>query len=230
MGEREAQPFGRGARRREALRRVGLRQVDQAPVVAEILREELRMAIEAEAADHQPVEMAQQEIGDVERAGLVVGERREALRCRRRTRSNARRGCARRSPPTAPRRARRRCRNRRRRRRSTRTGRGWRESSRARRRECARGWLCRSAGRHCTSRCGQAFARRNAAISRASAPQAITSTRLATHARAGRSRRHRSAKHSGRAAGAAHQPVTRAARRAAISDLAVSTAIAASRQ
>ena len=31
------------------------------------------MAIEAEAADHEAVEMAEQEIREVERAGLVVG-------------------------------------------------------------------------------------------------------------------------------------------------------------
>ena len=37
------------------------------------------MTIETEAADHQPVEVAEQEIGDVERAGLFVGERREGF-------------------------------------------------------------------------------------------------------------------------------------------------------
>ena len=35
---------------------------------------ELGMAVEAQAADHQPVEMPEQEIGEVERAGLVVGQ------------------------------------------------------------------------------------------------------------------------------------------------------------
>ena len=79
MGERKAQPVGRGARRKEAFRRLELRQVDQAPVVAEVLRDQFRMAIETEAADHQPVEVAQQEIGDVEGAGFLNAERCKRL-------------------------------------------------------------------------------------------------------------------------------------------------------
>ena len=35
------------------------------------------MPVEAEAADHQPVEVAHQEVGDVERARLFVGKRGE---------------------------------------------------------------------------------------------------------------------------------------------------------
>ena len=74
-----ARPSRSAAARAAAIRSgdVDLRQVDQAPVVAEILSGQLRMAVEAEAADHQPVEVAQQEIGEVERAGLLVGEGRE---------------------------------------------------------------------------------------------------------------------------------------------------------
>ena len=49
----------------------------QAPVVAEVHRQQLRVAIEAEAADHEPIEVPGEEIGQVERARLLVGQRGE---------------------------------------------------------------------------------------------------------------------------------------------------------
>ena len=41
------------------------------------------MAVEAERADHEPLVVAQQKVGQVERAGLGVGELREYLRRRK---------------------------------------------------------------------------------------------------------------------------------------------------
>ena len=50
---------------------VPLRQVDQTPVVAEVDLTQLRVPVDPEAAEHQPVEAAHQEVGEVERARLV---------------------------------------------------------------------------------------------------------------------------------------------------------------
>ena len=49
---------------------VGLSQIDQATIIAEIIVAQLRKAIEAQTFDDQPVEMPREEIGEEERAGL----------------------------------------------------------------------------------------------------------------------------------------------------------------
>jgi len=55
----------------------GLSQVDQFLVVAEVAREELRVAVDPETLDHQALEMAQQKVRQIERPELRLGERRE---------------------------------------------------------------------------------------------------------------------------------------------------------
>ena len=76
----QTQPPGRRTRRRTELLVTRLHEIDQAPVVAEILLGQFRVAIEAEARDHQSLEVTHQEIRQVERAGFLVGERLEGLR------------------------------------------------------------------------------------------------------------------------------------------------------
>ena len=56
---------------------VGLREIDQSAIVAEIIVAQLRKTIEAEALDDQPLEMAGEEIGEEERAGLRLHHRVE---------------------------------------------------------------------------------------------------------------------------------------------------------
>src|SRR4029078_13732338 len=69
--EGESEPIGRPAGHREQVWVVGLRQVDDAPVVVEVDRLELRVAVDAEAPDDQPLDVAGEEVGQPERAGLV---------------------------------------------------------------------------------------------------------------------------------------------------------------
>src|SRR3954465_3168785 len=75
--ERDAEPARRrfGARRQFGI--VRLREVDEAAVVAEVEREQLRVPVEAEASDYEPVEVPNEEVRQVEGPGLVVGELRE---------------------------------------------------------------------------------------------------------------------------------------------------------
>src|ERR1700728_1484024 len=75
----EAEAVGRGLRLRGKLRVVELRPMDDAPVVAEVIVAQLRKAVEAEPADDERVEMADEKIGEVERAGLFLAEARERL-------------------------------------------------------------------------------------------------------------------------------------------------------
>src|SRR3984885_7746146 len=75
----EAEAVGCGLRLRGKLRVVELRQMDDAPVGAEIIVAQLREAVEAEPADDERVEMADEKIGEVERAGLFLAEAREGL-------------------------------------------------------------------------------------------------------------------------------------------------------
>ena len=75
--EREAEPAGAATGRRDQRGIVGLGEVDEAAVVAEVDRQQLGMSVEAEARDDQPVEVAGEEIGQEERAELLVGDRRE---------------------------------------------------------------------------------------------------------------------------------------------------------
>ena len=72
--EREAEPLGRAPRHRQQVRVVGLGEVDDPPVVAEVHRLELRVAVDAEAADHEPLEVAGEEVGQPERRRLLVGQ------------------------------------------------------------------------------------------------------------------------------------------------------------
>ena len=51
---------------------VGLREIDEPPVIAEIVVAQLRETVEPEAFDHQTLEMPREEIGEEERAGLRV--------------------------------------------------------------------------------------------------------------------------------------------------------------
>ena len=53
--------------------------MDDAAIGAEIVVAQLREAVEAEPLDHQRVEMPGEEIGQVERARLLLGQRRERL-------------------------------------------------------------------------------------------------------------------------------------------------------
>ncbi len=57
---------------------VALRQMDEPLVVAEIDRQQLGMPIETEPADHQRLELPGEEIGEIEGAGLGLGQCREA--------------------------------------------------------------------------------------------------------------------------------------------------------
>src|SRR3954470_10875236 len=77
--ESKAETLRRGARigNSHRCRRWHLRKIDEAPVVAEILRTQFRMAIDTEPADHQTLEVTQQKIGEKEGAGLFFGERGE---------------------------------------------------------------------------------------------------------------------------------------------------------
>jgi len=58
---------------REEVRVVGLGEVDDAPVIAEVLLLELRVAVDPEPADDERVEVPREEIGEVEgrRLGVV---------------------------------------------------------------------------------------------------------------------------------------------------------------
>ena len=146
--------------------------MDDAAVGAEIVVAQLREAVEAEPLDDERVEMADEEVGEIEGSGLLLGERLEGALRRRRRRSNARRRSASRLPPRARGRALRRCRNRHRGRGSRRRTRGSRGSFPASPRESARGG-CAGSQAGTRGRSSRSFSAR---ISRASAPQAMTST------------------------------------------------------
>src|SRR5690348_5454378 len=68
MLEGEAQSVGCGARLGEALGRARLVEIDEALVVAEIHRQELGMAVDAEALDHQLLEMPGEVVREIEAA------------------------------------------------------------------------------------------------------------------------------------------------------------------
>src|SRR5215471_15574847 len=76
----EPEPPCRRLRLADALGAWRLREIDQPPVAAEIDCGKLRVSIDPKAADHQPLEMRGEEIGDVERAWLLVGESGERRR------------------------------------------------------------------------------------------------------------------------------------------------------
>ena len=70
--EGEAKVLGGGRGTRGELRIVCLGEIDETAVVAEVERQQLRMAIQAKAGQDDRLELAGQEVGQVERADLVV--------------------------------------------------------------------------------------------------------------------------------------------------------------
>ena len=68
----EPEPVGSGARAAAEILVVGLREIEHPPVVAEVLLEESGMTIEAQAADHDRIEVPREEVGEVEGRRLRV--------------------------------------------------------------------------------------------------------------------------------------------------------------
>jgi hypothetical protein len=69
---RKAEPVGRRPGARPEVGVVRLREVEQAPVVAEVVVEKPRVAVEPEPADDERLEVASKEVGEVEGRGLRV--------------------------------------------------------------------------------------------------------------------------------------------------------------
>src|SRR6185437_15836592 len=78
--EGEAQIGGDLPRLLEQSRGAGLSEVDHLAVVAEIFLCQLRVAIDAEPPDHEPLEVAREEVRQVERTRLVIGQLGEGAR------------------------------------------------------------------------------------------------------------------------------------------------------
>src|SRR5262249_28331458 len=74
MLELEAESFRNPPRLPDRAGALRLREVHEPAVVAEVLLCELRVTIEAERADHQPLEVPQQKVRQVERSRLSFGE------------------------------------------------------------------------------------------------------------------------------------------------------------
>src|SRR6478736_5299939 len=72
--EGEPEPVGGCLGAGGQLRIVGLGEVDQPAVVAEVHRQQLRVAVEAEARDDDRFELAGEEVGQVERPQLFLLE------------------------------------------------------------------------------------------------------------------------------------------------------------
>jgi len=79
MLEGQAEPVGRATRHREEVRVVRLGEIHDPGVVGEVGRLELGMAVDAETANDEPLEVPGEEVREPERAGLRVGHR---LECR----------------------------------------------------------------------------------------------------------------------------------------------------
>ena len=75
----EPEPLGRRLRLGRRLGIVDLREMDDAAVAAEIVVAQLGKAVEAEPLEDERVEMAGEEVGQIEGAELLLGERREDL-------------------------------------------------------------------------------------------------------------------------------------------------------
>src|SRR5579871_2465694 len=75
--ELESEPCGNGARLLDRMRRGCLGQIHKTAIIAEVDRGEFRVVIETEPADHQALEMPQQEIRQVESARLGIVQLRE---------------------------------------------------------------------------------------------------------------------------------------------------------
>src|SRR3954468_2780818 len=73
--EREAEPVGRRLRALGQPGIVGLGEVDDAPVVLEVHRQQLRVTVEAEARPDDRVELAGEEVGQVEGPDLLLLDR-----------------------------------------------------------------------------------------------------------------------------------------------------------
>jgi hypothetical protein len=58
-------------------RHTGLREVHQLFVVSEVLASQLRMSIQTQPTSDQPVKMADEKVGEIERAGLGLTQLRE---------------------------------------------------------------------------------------------------------------------------------------------------------
>ena len=55
-------------------RRLRLGQVNNPPVIAEVQRHEVRLTIQAQAADNQPLKMAHQKIRQVKTSRFFIGQ------------------------------------------------------------------------------------------------------------------------------------------------------------
>src|SRR5512146_2422385 len=80
MLELEAQPRGDLPRLLEQSRGAGLSEINHFAVVAEVLLRELRMPVDAESPDDQPLEVASEEIREIESPGLGVRQLGEGAR------------------------------------------------------------------------------------------------------------------------------------------------------
>jgi hypothetical protein len=76
---RRDQSRGRGGGARVEVAILGLRQIDDAPVIAEIVGQQLGMTVETEAAYHERLEMTDQIVGEIEGPRFGVVERGEFL-------------------------------------------------------------------------------------------------------------------------------------------------------
>ncbi len=77
MLEGEPEALRGPLRHREQRRVLVLREVDEAAVAREVDGQQLRVPVEPQAADHEGIEAAREEVGQVERAGLLGRDRVE---------------------------------------------------------------------------------------------------------------------------------------------------------
>jgi len=77
MLEGEAEPVGRATGHREEVGVVRLGEIDDPGVVGEVGRLELGMAVDAETANDEPLEVPGEEVGQPEGRRLVIGHRGE---------------------------------------------------------------------------------------------------------------------------------------------------------
>ena len=82
MLEGETEPPRGAARGRDKRGIVGLREVDEPGVVAEVDRQQLGMGVQTQPLDDESIEVAGQEIGQEEGPELLVGDGSERLRAR----------------------------------------------------------------------------------------------------------------------------------------------------
>ena len=80
--ERQPETLRGAARHREQIRILGLGEVDEALVVTEVHRLKLRVPVDPETADHEPLEVAGQEVRQPERCRLPFSQGREVSAAR----------------------------------------------------------------------------------------------------------------------------------------------------